>query len=158
MVCLGNICRSPIGESVLAQRVAAAGLAGVVSVDSAGTGSWHIGEGANPRSMTVLAEAGYELDHVVRQIQPHWMDDIDLLIAMDTQNYLDLAAMVKESGASPRLHMMRHFDPELTHLPEPDELLDVPDPYWSELDAFRDVLAMVERSSDGLVEQLLREA
>ncbi len=107
--------------------------------------------------MTVLTEAGYELDHVVRQIQPHWMDGIDLLLAMDTQNYLDLAAMIEESHARPRLHMMRHFDPALVHLHEPSDELDVPDPYWSELDAFRDVLAMVERACDGLVEQLQRE-
>ena len=150
VVCLGNICRSPIGEAVLKDRIARAGLTDV-RVDSAGTGSWHVGEGAHPKSVAVLTEAGYELDHVVRQITPHWIDDIDLLLAMDTQNYHDLEQLIESSGAHTELHMFRHFDPELAHLDQPHPDLDVPDPYFSDVYAFREVLAMVERASDGVV-------
>lgn len=157
VVCLGNICRSPIGEAVLTARLEQAGLGGVVRVDSAGTGDWHVGESADVRSQRVLAENGYELEHVVRQIAHHWMDEIDLLLAMDDQNYANLQALAAQAASPPRLHMFRHFDPTLAHIEEPDDRLNVPDPYFSDLDAFRDVLGMIERASDGLVAKLRAE-
>lgn len=149
VVCLGNICRSPIGEAVLRARVEEAGLAGRVSVDSAGTGNWHLGQGANPRSMSVLAANGYGLDHRARQITPDWFSDIDLALAMDAANFVDLARM--RGDASAELRMLRTFDPELAHLREPDPGLDVPDPYYGGPEDFLEVLRMVERASDGVV-------
>ncbi|NDF96834.1 MAG: protein tyrosine phosphatase, partial [Proteobacteria bacterium] len=68
VVCLGNICRSPIGEAVLRDRVAEAGLADLVQVDSAGTGDWHLGHDADPRARAVLQQHGYPLSHQARQI------------------------------------------------------------------------------------------
>ncbi len=149
VVCLGNICRSPIGEAVLRARIEEAGLDGRVSVDSAGTGDWHLGQDANPRSVAVLTEHDYRLDHRARQITADWFEDIDLVLAMDAANYADLERM--QRGTRAELRMLRSFDPELAHLREPDPGLDVPDPYYGGPEDFLEVLRMVERASGGVV-------
>ena len=155
VVCLGNICRSPIGEAVLRARLADAGLADRVTVDSAGTGDWHIGHPADPRALATLDEAGYPHDHVARQIGPHWMDDIDLLLAMDEANYRDLQRMLPANGSGPELRMMRSFDPALAGIAEPSADLAVPDPYYGGPEGFAEVLQMIEKAADGLVDGLL---
>jgi protein-tyrosine phosphatase len=154
VVCLGNICRSPIGEVVLRDRIAAAGLVDQVVVDSAGTGDWHIGQGADPRTLAVLDAHGYEHDHTARQITPNWFADIDLALAMDESNYANLERLIARSGQETELRMMRSFDPDLAHVREPDPDLDVPDPYYGGPDGFVEVLRMIERASDGLVADL----
>lgn len=151
IVCLGNICRSPIGEAVLQARIKEAGLAGRVVVDSAGTGDWHLGQGANPRTLAALDGHGYSHDHTARQITPDWLADIDLLLAMDEANYADLEQLIARSGAAPELRMMRSFDPELAGLPEPHPDLDVPDPYHGGAEDFDAVLLMIERASGGVI-------
>lgn len=151
VVCLGNICRSPIGEAVLRARIDEAGLADRVIVDSAGTGDWHLGQGANPRTLAALDAHGYRHDHTARQISPDWLADIDLLLAMDAANYADLEQMIARSGITPELRMMRSFDPDLAGLPEPHPDLDVPDPYNGGPKDFDEVLLMVERASGGVV-------
>lgn len=156
VVCLGNICRSPLGEVVLRDRVARAGLAELVVVDSAGTGDWHIGHDADPRARSTAAAHGYDMDHRARQITPDWFADIDLAIAMDEINYTDLQHLIARSGSDVELRMMRSFDPELAHLPEPHPDLAVPDPYYGGDDDFVSVLRMLERASDGLVADLPR--
>ena len=153
-VCLGNICRSPIAEVVLRDRVAAAGLGELVVVDSAGTGDWHIGHPADPRAQATLSAAEYEHDHRARQINEGWMSDIDLLLAMDSANYRDLQRMVDLSGMTPELRMLRSFDPELAHFNAPHPELDVPDPYYGGDEGFVEVLAMIERAADALVIEL----
>lgn len=154
VICLGNICRSPIGEAVLRDRIANAGLAGQVSVDSAGTGDWHIGQGANIKSITTLNQHGYELDHTARQITPSWFAGIDLALVMDTSNYADVAALIEASGAQVELRMMRAFDPALRGSTEPDPALDVPDPYHGTMADFVTVLQLIEAAADGLVSEL----
>ncbi|HAN72814.1 MAG TPA: protein-tyrosine-phosphatase [Actinobacteria bacterium] len=159
VVCLGNICRSPMGESVLRDRIGKAGLSGQVVVDSAGTGDWHIGHPADPRAQATLLAAGYDLEHISRQIAPHWMDDIDLLLAMDESNYANLEAMLAASGLPadqrPALRMFRSFDPSLSELPEPHPDLAVPDPYYGGDEGFTDSLSMIEKAADGIVDDLL---
>lgn len=161
VVCLGNICRSPMGEAVLRERIREAGLADRVSVDSAGTGDWHLGHPADARARATLEEAGYDLDHVSRQIDPTWMAGIDLLLAMDEANYRDLEAMLAVAGLAdedlPSLRMFRAFDPALAHLPEPHSDLAVPDPYYGGVDGFTASLVMIEKAADGIVDGLLVE-
>lgn len=154
VICLGNICRSPIGEAVLRSRLDAAGLTTQVRVDSAGTGDWHVGQGANVRSVAVLDANGYQHDHTARQINEHWFAGIDLAIAMDCSNYSDLERLIPESAPHTQLRMLRSFDPALSQIPEPDQRLDVPDPYHGTPEDFVTVLRMVETAVDGLVAQL----
>lgn len=154
-VCLGNICRSPIAEAVLRDRVESAGLADVVVVDSAGTGDWHLGYPADTRTVATLASNGYQLDdHIARQITHEWFDSLDLVLAMDSTNYQNLQTLADQADVAIDLHMLRAFDPALAHLSQPHPQLDVPDPYYGGVDGFTDVLRMIEQASDGLVAQL----
>lgn len=145
VVCLGNICRSPVADVVLNDRVAAAGLGDRVSVDSWGTGGWHIGGRMDPRSAATLTASGYDAArHRARQFLAGHVDDYDLVLAMDRANLADLRRL----GVSPeRLRLFRDFDPQ----PGDGE---VPDPYYGGESGFRDVLGMVERTSDALVAEL----
>ena len=158
VVCLGNICRSPMGEVVLRSRLAEAGLAHRVVVDSAGTGDWNLGQGANPRARRALAARGYGSDaaaeHTSRQITSDWFRGIDLVLAMDGANFTDLERLMKRSEGETELRMMRSFDPDLAHLPEPHPDMDVPDPYYGTDEDFAAALVMIEHASAGLVTHL----
>ena len=157
VVCLGNICRSPIGEAVLRDRVNGADLPRAVAIDSAGTGDWHRGQGADPRALAVLDAHGYPHEHIARQITPNWFAEIDLALAMDEANYADLERLIARSGQQPDLRMMRAFDPALAGAGEPSAQLDVPDPYYGGPEGFEEVLRMIEAASDGLVTHLRQE-
>ncbi len=153
-VCLGNICRSPIAEVVIANRIDQAGLNGRVLVDSAGTGDWHVGGRADRRAIATLNRHGYQISHVPRQITGDWLAEINLLLAMDSANFLDLqrmAAAIPTEAGKVRLRMLRSFDPALAALPEPHPELDVPDPYYGSPEDFEVVLALVQRAADGVV-------
>ena len=145
-VCLGNICRSPMAEAVLTRMVTDAGLADQVSVDSCGTGPWHVGEPMDARAAAHLVAEGYAAEaHRGQQLDPGWRSR-DLLLAMDSANLRDAADVV---GESDRLRLFRSFDPEAG----PGET-DVPDPYYGGADGFADVLTMVERTCARLLEEL----
>ncbi len=154
VVCLGNICRSPIAEAVVRDRIQRAGLERTVVVDSAGTGDWHLGHPADPRALATLAAHGYALDHRARQIDSSWFADIDLILAMDTANYQDLLAMQSAAGTSTEVRMLRAFDPQLAHEAEPSTGLEVPDPYYGGDKGFETALHMIESAADGLVAEL----
>lgn len=154
VVCLGNICRSPIAEAVLRDRILRAGLAHEVTVDSAGTGDWHLGHPADPRALTTLEAHDYHLDHQARQIDPSWLAGIDLILAMDMANYQDLQVMQRQAGSASEIRMLRAFDPALADEREPSAELEVPDPYEGGDAEFVRVLHMIESAADGLLEQL----
>jgi protein-tyrosine phosphatase len=139
LVCLGNICRSPTAHVVLEARLAAAGLDDRVSVRSSGTGDWHVGRPMDTRAAATLERAGYDPSgHRAQQYDASWATQDDLVLAMDHDNLADLG------GRIDRVAMFRDFDPSGAGE-------DVPDPYYGGADGFREVLTMVERTSDALV-------
>lgn len=151
VVCLGNICRSPIAEAVLAEKVARAGLDDRVEVVSAGTGGWHVGEPMDRRAATVLIARGYDGSaHRGTQFERHWHEECDLVLAMDRSNHADLSDLAPE-GESGRLRMFRDFDPRA------GDDRDVPDPYYGSEDGFERVLVTVERTAGAIVAALERE-
>src|SRR6266702_8917483 len=100
LVCLGNICRSPMAEVILREELARAGLAGAVTVESAGTGDWHVGERIYGPAREELARHGYDGSaHRARQIEASWLGGYDLLLAMDASNLADLRRMARGSDA-----------------------------------------------------------
>jgi protein-tyrosine phosphatase len=100
LVCLGNICRSPMAEAVLRAELASAGLDGLVVVDSAGTGDWHVGDGMDPGARAALATRGHDGSaHRARQFQPSWLSRRDLILAMDQRNLADLRRMARGGDA-----------------------------------------------------------
>lgn len=139
LVCLGNICRSPMADVVLTARVEEAGLAGRVAVVSSGTGDWHVGNPMDARAAATLTAAGYDPSlHRARHWSTAWLDEHDLVLAMDGSNLADVG------GAGERVRLFRDFDPV-----EPSG--EVPDPYYGGDDGFEEVLTMVERTCATLV-------
>lgn len=142
LVCLGNICRSPMAHVVLERRLAEAGLADRVDVDSSGTGGWHVGDPMDSRAAAALAGAGYDPSrHRARQYDDGWRSTYDLVLVMDGSNLADVG------GPAERVMLFGAFDPV-----EPGG--EVPDPYYGGPDGFEEVLAMVERTSDAIVAAL----
>ena len=128
-VCSGNICRSPIAEVVLRDAVERAGLGHAVLVDSAGIGAWHLGQGADRRSVAVLARHGYDgSQHQVRQI---------------TRDWIDLRRLAPDTD----VRLLRSFDPDAD---DPE----VEDPYYGSSADFERVLAEVESAAPGIVAHL----
>ena len=150
MVCLGNNCRSPMAQAVLSARLPDQQLDGLVVVDSCGTGSWHIGEQADPRARAVLARRGYDGEaHRARQFDATWFGERDLLLAMDHHNARTLRRLAPDADSAERVVLLRAFDPEAG----PDDQL-VPDPYYGDERDFVEGLDIIERSVDGLVSAL----
>lgn len=152
VICLGNICRSPIGEVVLKDRFKRNNID--IEVCSGGTGSWHVGENANRRTIQVLEENNYKIRHSARQIKPSWFKSHDLFLAMDSNNYLDLQKIGGFNNYS-KIKMFRRYDPMLKIASEVSNHFDVPDPYYGNIDDFRSVLSMIENAADGLVERMI---
>ncbi len=152
LVCLGNICRSPMADVVLTDRIAAAGLDDRVTVVSSGTGDWHVGRPMDRRAAALLTTEGYPIDlasaHRAQQVQASWLTDCDLLLAMDRQNLHDLHTLAAAEVEPDRVRLFGDFDPV-------DPGAEVPDPYFGGDDGFHDVLAIVERTADALVDGLV---
>lgn len=154
LVCLGNICRSPMAASVLRAKLAAAGLDGQVVVESAGTGDWHVGSGADARARAALVARGYDDEHRARQFVTRHFEDYDLVLAMDAANVRDLRAIAPDAEIGHGVRLLRSYDPQA----DGDSAgLDVPDPYYGGPDGFTLVLEQVERACDGLVAALADE-
>lgn len=151
-VCLGNICRSPLVAAVARQRFARAGIS--VAVDSCGTGNWHVGQGADERSIRVAEAAGYTLrDHVVRQLHARDYRHFDAVLGMDDNNVAVLRERLP-AGDDDRIGLfLVAAGTELA--PWPSSPI-VPDPYYEDMDAFRHVLTLAEQGVDGLIAQLRR--
>jgi protein-tyrosine phosphatase len=152
MICMGNICRSPIAEHVLRHKALEAGLD--IHIESGGTGGWHAGEPADTRAQQVLIDNGYAHRHVAQQISHTWFDNFDYLVVMDAHNLHSLEQIANKHPHShahkKKIKMLREFDHTAPHHAE------VPDPYYGGPQDFEEVLRMVERACDGLVQYLAR--
>jgi len=153
VVCLGNICRSPMAERVLRAELDRVGMAGRVVVDSAGTGDWHLGEAMDSRARAELSRRGYDgSGHEARQIEPRWLERYDLLLAMDLANLASLGQLAdRDPGLASRIQLMRSFDPAA-----PDGA-EVPDPYYGSPADHATVFELVEAAAKGLAAQLAAE-
>jgi len=149
-VCSGNICRSPTAEVVLRRLVADAGLSSSVEVCSAGIGSWHSGDPADPRSAEAMRRHGYDPSgHRARQVSRQDLVDHDLVVAMDRGHARELERMLP-AGARCEVRLLLSYDPLAASL-------DVPDPYYGGPSGFDDVLAMIERACRQLLEEIRRQ-
>jgi protein-tyrosine phosphatase len=141
-VCLGNICRSPTAHGVMQKLVDDAGLAARITIDSAGTGNWHVGELPDPRSREAALLRGYHLDHRARQVVREDFERFDLILAMDRSNLRHLKRMA--SGPA-RVELLRAFEPGAPAGAE------VPDPYSGGGEDFERVLDICECACGGLL-------
>jgi len=147
MVCMGNICRSPTAHGVLAQRVADAGLADRITVDSAGTHDYHVGRPPDERAQQHAARRGYDLSaQRARQLKAQDFDDFDLVLVMDDANQHAARALCPPG--------QRHKLRRLTDFCTRHRASEVPDPYYGGAAGFEAVLDLVEDACDGVLAAL----
>lgn len=144
MVCLGNICRSPLAQGILESKLVERGLQW--TVDSAGTGSWHSGEAPDPRSVHTAAQHGLDITaQRARKVRSNDLEEFDLVLAMDHSNYRDLQAMALHDGERQKIRLILEYA-------YPGENRSVPDPYWDD-DGFEKVYHMLDEACEGLLRQ-----
>jgi protein-tyrosine phosphatase len=154
LVCLGNICRSPMAEVVLREELDRAGLASRVEVDSAGTGDWHVGESMDVGARDELSRRGYDgAGHRARQFERSWFGRYDLVAAMDDANLRRLQSMAPDQEEASRVVLFGRFDSERAGRLDARDL-SVPDPYGAGADQFALVFELIRGAARGLVGQL----
>jgi len=146
MVCLGNICRSPIAHGILQHKIKKHGLNW--TVDSAGTGSWHAGELPDPRSIGVAKSNGIDItDQRARQFQKSDFNDFDVIYAMDASNYNDIRNLASTENDKEKVRMILNES-------HPGENRRVPDPYYGGEDGFENVFKMLDEATTKIISRL----
>ena len=144
-VCMGNICRSPLAQGVFEDVLRREGLEGEVSVDSAGTGAWHVGSPPDERALSAASLRGVDISSQrARRIKPEDCQNFDYVLTMDEENYRAVAGLCRGSA------VVRPFLDFATDSLE----TAVPDPYYGGPDGFEHVLDLVEEASEGLLEDI----
>jgi protein-tyrosine phosphatase len=144
-VCLGNICRSPLAQGAFEDVLRREELEDVVFVDSAGTGSWHVGSPPDNRAQRSAAARGLDLSaQRARRISPDDCEVFDYILTMDEENYQTVASLCRGSA------VVRPFLDFAPHSPE----REVPDPYGGGPDRFELVLDLVAEASEGLLDDI----
>lgn len=143
MVCLGNICRSPLAEGILKEKLKQRSI--IWEVDSAGTSGTHSGELPDSRSIQVANKYGIDItDQRSRRVRSIDYEEFDLIFAMDVQNYKDLLALAREDEKDKIKLILNEV--------YPDKNMSVPDPYWND-DGFESVYKMLDEACDKIIEQ-----
>ncbi|MBO6576214.1 MAG: low molecular weight phosphotyrosine protein phosphatase [Rhodothermales bacterium] len=146
-VCLGNICRSPLAEGVFQHHVREAGLEEQFRIDSAGTGSWHVGEPADRRMRQTAKGHGVLLTSRGRQFEYDDFQEWDHILVMDRSNLHDVLFLDRKDRFGDKVRLFREFDPE----PEDHQ---VPDPYYGGPEGFERVYQIVDRTCAALLKSL----
>lgn len=145
MVCLGNICRSPLAEGVLKHKAPA----NRVQVDSAGTSNYHIGEAPDPRSIAIARKYGIDIrSQRGRQFSARDFEDFDLIYAMDRSNYDHILSMAPDEASKAKVQM-------ILNEVYPGEDMDVPDPYYGGDNGFDEVYKMLDQACDQILQKIL---
>ena len=147
-VCLGNICRSPLAESVFRHLARERGVERRFEIDSAGTSGWHVGDPPDARSVATARARGVEVCGASRKLVADDLRRFDYVIAMDRENLANITRLQTASGGGARVHLLREWDPE------PGQP-DVPDPYYGGERGFEEVHDIVKRSCAALLDDLL---
>lgn len=147
MVCLGNICRSPLAEGILRKKIEERNLDWYV--DSAGTSSWHVGEQPDPRSILTAKKHGIDITNQrARQLKPADLDRFDMILAMDHSNYREIIRYALTEEQKAKVHLIMNF-----LSPGCNEA--VPDPYWDD-DGFEKVYGMLNEACERLIDQFTK--
>jgi len=147
MVCLGNICRSPLAEGILASKLSKENFI----VDSAGTGSWHVGHSPDKRSIAVAKKNGLNIQNQKgRQFTTSDFTDFDYIYVMDSSNYNDVIKLAKTEEHKNKVRLILN---ELF----PDENVDVPDPYFGATNGFDNVYQMLNEVTDIIAKKLIEK-
>ncbi|MSP85259.1 MAG: low molecular weight phosphotyrosine protein phosphatase [Flavobacteriaceae bacterium] len=147
MVCLGNICRSPIAEGIMSSKLPK----NLFFIDSCGTGDWHIGSQPDIRSITVCKKNGIDISNQkCRQFTPSDFDTFDYIYAMDKNNYNDIVALSKNKIQKNKVVLILN---ELY----PNENKDIPDPYFGMENGFDNVFEMLDSTCEIIASKLISQ-
>ena len=147
MVCLGNICRSPLAEGILASKLPKSNF----EIDSAGTGNYHIGKQPDHRSIDVAKKNGLDItNQKARQFSATDFDTFDYILVMDSSNYDNVIELAKTDEQKRKVEMI------LNHL-FPNENVDVPDPYYGLQNGFDTVYEMLDETCDIIAKKLIEK-
>jgi low molecular weight protein-tyrosine phosphatase len=143
-VCLGNICRSPLAEGIMQQKINQLGHDW--GIDSAGTGSWHIGEAPDLRSRTVAQKHGINISRQrARQINKTDFDRFDIILVMDNMNFRDIINLAENEEQKKKVKLILDFQ-------YPGKNLDIPDPYWND-NWFEEVFQLLDEACDVIIRE-----
>ena len=149
-VCLGNICRSPMAEGAFRHVAAEQGVLDHFEINSAGLGSWHVGQAPDHRAQDAAGQRGIDISgQSARQVRGSDFTRFDLLLAMDGSNYDELAQLAPKG----QRHKIRRFLDFAPHA----GTKDVPDPFFGEADGFDRALDLIEEAARGLLAELLHD-
>ena len=160
-VCLGNICRSPSAENIMNHLIEEANLSTRITCDSAGTSGYHIGAEPDRRMNAAANKRGLELTGQSRKLKPADLQNFDLILAMDGENYQDILYLDREGKYEHKVRMMCDFATQNSYArsfaPDGDagSHREVPDPYYGGDDGFDYVIELLFAACDGLLEHVV---
>ena len=150
MVCLGNICRSPMAEGILREKTRIKGLN--ILIDSAGTGAYHIGEHPDSRAIKTAKKYGVDISQLhARKFNPNDFDSFDTIYVMDSSNLEDVRALARNKDDENKVEL-------LLRAAGNDENNDVPDPWYGGMDSFDRVFKMLSNACEIIADSLLKES
>ena len=145
MVCLGNICRSPLAEGILKSK-----LSNFFVVDSAGTANYHVGNSPDKRSIAVARKYGLDISNLKgRQFNISDFDTFDLIYVMDESNFKNVVKLARNDGNISKVKM-------ILNEVYPNQNYDVPDPYYGGDSGFENVYKMLDEACDKIAEDLTK--
>ena len=146
MVCLGNICRSPLAEGILKHKLISRNIS--AQVHSAGTSDYHVGEPADPRTVDVARKHQIDIStHRARQFTPEDFERYDLIYAMDQSNYDMIIRLARNDDEAKKVELY-------LNLSQPGSNSEVPDPYWSGKDGFEHVYQLLDHAGEKLAQEI----
>jgi len=146
MVCLGNICRSPLADGILRKKIRESGLE--IEVDSAGTSSYHIGDPPDSRMSETAKKFGVSIeDLTARQFVVSDFDQFDLIYAMDTSNYTNILSLARNDKDVSKVKLILNES-------HPGQDLNVPDPYYGGDQGFIDVFKLLDKATDVIMKNI----
>lgn len=145
-VCLGNICRSPLGEGILRHKAEKNGLK--LAIDSAGTGNWHVGENPDKRAIKIGKDKGVDISKLVaRQFSEHDFDKFDLILVADAEVYNGVIDLARNENDKKKVDFIMN----LVHT---DSNKAVPDPYFGGADGFEKVFDMLDKACEAIISNI----
>ena len=146
MVCLGNICRSPLAEGILKHKAKQKNLS--ITVDSAGTGDWHIGSPPDSRSIEIAEKHHIDIsEQKARQFSSYDFKRFDTILVMDTSNLTNVLRLSSNQNESDKVKLILNY----TH---PQMQASVPDPYFGGNDGFEEVFQLLNKACDKIIEEI----
>ena len=146
MVCLGNICRSPLAQGILEKKSKESNIN--IYVDSAGTGGWHVGSSPDLRSINIAKKYNIDIsDQKARKFSTYDFQEFDKIFVMDKSNYRDLIRLCSNEKECNKIQLiLKNINPENN--------ISVPDPYYGEEDGFEEIYRLLEKACSEIISEI----